>query len=273
MSPARTPAPGIPADLASSIRTKKVHLFIGSGVSCSAGLLGWDDLIGDMTAAIRKENMTHSAKDLEEFLARAEYIDLAELFRATVGQNAYFRFLRERYRRDVPPSALLKSIAKLNIKTVFTTNYDKLLETAFRRTTQIDPPVIIYPTQLNYIEQDEIRIIKIHGDIDHPASIVLTRTDYAQYASRHTEFVNMLQSSINGYTMLFVGFGLRDPNFQRIYNDARNLFESTNRQAYAVMTGTNAVERTLWHSEGLTIIPMSSHRQALQFVNKLQLSK
>jgi hypothetical protein len=53
---------------------------------------------------------------------------------------------------------------------VFTTNYDKLLEAAFRQAGTADPAVVIYPDQLNYIEDDEVRIIKLHGDIDHPSS-------------------------------------------------------------------------------------------------------
>jgi hypothetical protein len=252
------------------MRKGKVHLLIGSGVSSSAGLLGWESLISEMADVIRNENTDHSTEDLDDFLARSTYMDIADVFRDTVGCSAYFRFLRERYRRDVPLSPLLKAIAKLDVQTIFTTNYDKLLETAFRRAAEIDPPVIIYPTQLNYIDHDETRIVKIHGDIDHPASIVLTRKDYAQYASKHGEFVNMLQSSINGYTMLFVGFGLRDPNLQRIYDDARNFFESTNREAYALMTGTNAYERDIWRNAGLRIIHMPSHQQVLRFVNELQ---
>lgn len=271
MSPARTPATGIPSDLANSIRTKRVHLFIGAGVSASAGLIGWTELISEMKDALKKEYTEHPAKDLDEFLAGADFLDIAELFRETVGPNAYFRFLRERYRREVLLSPLHRAIAQMAVGTIFTTNYDKLLEVAFRRAAKLDPPVIIYPGQLNYIEDDEARIIKIHGDIDHPSSIVLTRNDYAEYASRHTDFVNLLQSSINGYTMLFVGFGLRDPNLTRIYNDARNFFESTNRQAYALMTGTNAIERKLWHGEGLTILPISTYKQLPRFINRLRL--
>lgn len=271
MSPAPMITPVIPADLANSIRAKKVHLFVGSGVSASAGLVGWTELISEMADSIKKENTTHSAKVLDEFLGRADYLDIAEFFRETVGRNAYFRFLRERYRREASLSPLHRAIAKMEVQTIFTTNYDKLLEVAFRRTAKLDPPVIIYPEQLNYIEHDEVRVIKIHGDIDHPSSIVLTRKDYAEYASRHVDFVNLLQSSINGYTMLFVGFGLRDPNFKRIYDDARSFFESTKRQAYALMTGTNAIEREISRAGGLTILPMRTHKEFPRFINQLRL--
>jgi NAD-dependent SIR2 family protein deacetylase len=270
MSSAPTPTFVVPTDLAASIRAGKVSLFIGSGVSASAGLIGWADLIREMTDIIGKEDTTHTRQEIDDYLRDADYLDVAELFRQVVGPNAYFRFLRERYRREVQPSRLLKAIAKLNVRTIFTTNYDKLLELSFRRTAKADPPVIIYPDQLNYIEQDEIRIIKIHGDIDHPSSIVLTREDYTGYAARHHEFVQMLQSSINGSTMLFVGFGLRDPNFRRIYDDARSFVESTNRQAYALMTGTSKIQREAWRDQGLTILSMSNHNRLPSIIDQIR---
>jgi hypothetical protein len=173
-------------------------------------LSNWDDLIQEMAEVIKRENHTFSPDELDIFLAKRNHLDIAEMFRQTVGPHAYFRFLRERYRKDVRPSPLHRAIAKLPAKTIFTTNYDKLLETAFRIGNRIDPAAVIFPEQLNYIEDDEVRIIKLHGDIDHPSTIILTRTDYAGYASKHQEFINLLQSSINGRTMLFLGFGLRD---------------------------------------------------------------
>jgi hypothetical protein len=274
MSPLAAPAVGVvPADLAASIRAHRTHLFVGSGVSASAGLLGWADLMEEMTGVIRKENVVYAPGDLEDFLAHADYLDIAEVFRETVGPNTYFRFLRENYRRDVPLSALLKALAKLELTTIYTTNYDKLLEIAFRRTAKIDPTVVIYPDQLNCIGEDEVRIVKLHGDVDHPTSIVLTRRDYASYSSRHREFVRALESSIIGSTMLFVGFSLRDSNFLRIYNDARSFFDSVGRQSYAFMTDTNIVERSLWKDEGLTIIPVPTHKHMAAKVSALCVSR
>jgi predicted nucleotide-binding protein len=252
-----TSVPAFPADLVTSLRAGRVNLFVGSGPSSSARLSNWDDLIQEMAEVIKRENHTFSPDELDIFLAKRNHLDIAEMFRQTVGPHAYFRFLRERYRKDVRPSPLHRAIAKLPAKTIFTTNYDKLLETAFRIGNRIDPAAVIFPEQLNYIEDDEVRIIKLHGDIDHPSTIILTRTDYAGYASKHQEFINLLQSSINGRTMLFLGFGLRDSNFERIYDDARHLYDSTNRQAYAFMAETNAVDpvlESLWLSRGVRVL-------------------
>ena len=48
----------IPEDLAKSLRSGNVRLFVGSGVSAAAGMLGWNDLIRRMQATIKKENRT-----------------------------------------------------------------------------------------------------------------------------------------------------------------------------------------------------------------------
>jgi hypothetical protein len=93
----------VPSDLVTSLQTGRVHLFVGSGVSASAGITGWDQLIADMISIIRQENVTFTAAELDQFLNAADHLDVAELFRKTVGPHAYFRFLRARLPpRDSP---------------------------------------------------------------------------------------------------------------------------------------------------------------------------
>jgi hypothetical protein len=251
----------LPGDLIASLRNREVQLFVGSGVSAGAGLLGWDELIQHMKQTIKAESKAFTSVEIDNFFKSADHLNVAELFKQTVGSHAYFRFLRSAYRRDVPLTKSLKALARFPANTVYTTNYDKLLESAFRAKGIADPAVVVYPGQLNYIESKELKIVKIHGDIDHPDTIVLTSSDYAAYQDRHLDFVDLLHSSINGATMLFVGFGLRDPNFQRIYSDARTLYDSAKRQAYALMVGTNAVDRHFWHEAGLTILPILQHNR------------
>ncbi len=260
----------IPGDLVDSLRDGRVRLFVGSGVSCAAGLISWADLVAQMKDVIRRENTTFARQELESFLAAADHLDVADVFRDTVKEHRYFRFLRSHFRRPVGLSSLHRTLTRLPARTVFTTNYDKLLETAFRRASGADPAVIVYPAQLGYIDDGEVRIVKLHGDIDHPPSIVLTRGDYATYASRHREFENQFHSSVNDYTMLFVGFGLQDPNFRRIYEDARQFYDSTKRLAYAIMVSTNIIERTIWDGFGLRIIPLDKHSQVPGYLDNLR---
>lgn len=259
----------MPQDLVDSLREGRVSLFVGSGASCAAGLIGWDTLIEEMKTIIRSENTTFSPIDLDTFLRDADHLDVADVFRTTVQDHRYFSFLRAQYRKSVRLSRLHRTLTKLPVKTIFTTNYDKLLESSFRDANSRDSAVIIFPQQLGIIGEGEPRVIKLHGDIDHPSTIVLTRTDYANYSVRHKEFEFELHRSINDRSILFVGFGLRDSNFRRIYQDARSLYDSGRRLAYAIMTGTNSVERRLWEKDGLKIIPVARRDDVVAAIRTL----
>lgn len=259
----------LPGDLLDSFRTNRVHLFVGSGVSAACGLLGWNGLIDEMKTIISREDNRFPKSELVDFLASADHLDIAEHFRNTVGEHRYYSILRQKYRLNVKLSSLHNALSKLPIKTIFTTNYDKLLEASYRKQTKMDPSVIVDPRQLGYIDETEFRIIKLHGDIDYPSTIVLTRQDYASYGARHEGFVRELHRSINNFTMLFVGFGLRDSNFRRIYDDARTLYDSGHRHAYAIMPGTNAVDRAIWDTNGLKILSVPSYKQVPNCVRQI----
>lgn len=259
----------IPEDLIQALIKDQVHFFIGSGVSRASEIPGWNEIINKMKKVIRDENYKISPEELELFLKNSDYLDIAEYFKDAVGEHRYFQFLREHFWREVPISPLHITLKKFPICTIFTTNYDKLLEKTFRFEHGDDPPIIIFPEQLGYIEESEIKIIKLHGDIDHPSTIVLTRSDYRKYERTHNDFVDKLRHCINNYTILFVGFGLQDPNFKRIYDDARNLFDTTKHRAYALMTGTNAIQREIWEKEDLMILPVSNHEEIPSYLDAI----
>jgi hypothetical protein len=69
--------------------------------------------------------------------------------------------------------------------------------------------------------------------------------------------------------MLFIGFGLRDPNFKSIYRDARSFYDVTKREAYALMSGVNSVERGLWENEGLLVLPFKNDAELPTVLNNL----
>lgn len=76
------------------------------------------------------------ADSVHRFFTKQDPIDCAELFRQTVGTANYYAFLREQF-EATPHDAyhLTKShheLAKLPLRTIFTTNYDELIELAFR---------------------------------------------------------------------------------------------------------------------------------------------
>jgi len=102
-------------------------------------------------------------------------------------------------------------LASLPITEIVTTNYDKLYEAVCMDTTKVIA-VLPYDTT----ENNNRWILKLHGDIDYPEDIVLTREDYLRYQDRREALTGIVQALLLTKHMLFVGFSLQDDNFHKI---------------------------------------------------------
>ncbi|MGH7194939.1 MAG: SIR2 family NAD-dependent protein deacylase, partial [Candidatus Saccharimonadales bacterium] len=97
-----------------------------------------------------------------------------------------------------------------------TTNYDHLFEMASDAAGQPAQVLPYAPAARN-----KRWLLKLHGSVDHPGDIVLSREDYLRYADRRAALAGIVQALLITRQMLFVGFSLTDENFHRIADDVR----------------------------------------------------
>src|SRR5258705_5794863 len=162
-------------ELGKAFFRREISLLVGSGASCACGLCSWDRLVNDMKDKLRASCPKAERAELNRFFDTNGPMEVAGLFKRKFGPVEYARFLRERLRNQAWTVApILKSIVRLPVRIIFTTNFDKLIETAYRVKNREDPVVVTKPHQLSSLNGDETRIVKIHGDIDYPDTIVLT---------------------------------------------------------------------------------------------------
>ncbi|MBU6330480.1 MAG: SIR2 family protein [Acidobacteria bacterium] len=109
-------------------------------------------------------------------------------------------------------------VASLPVREFVTTNYDRLLEIAAQ--TAGDPLAVI---PYDPVMGDSRWLLKLHGCIDHPDDIVLTREHYLRYSERRAALAGIVQAMLITRHMLFLGFSLNDDNFHRIVDDVRRL--------------------------------------------------
>jgi hypothetical protein len=62
-------------------------------------------------------------------------------------------------------------------------------------------------------------LVKLHGSIDQPETIVFTRSDYARAREDRKEMLSFLRGEMAETAFLFVGFSLSDPNFNLLHDD------------------------------------------------------
>ena len=97
-----------------------------------------------------------------------------------------------------------------------TTNYDELFERASRA---IGKDVSVLPHAPT--AGPDRWLLKMHGCVTDPESIVLTREDYLRYDQRRQALAGIVQALLMMRHMLFVGFSLNDDNFHRIADAVR----------------------------------------------------
>lgn len=151
-----------------------------------------------------------------------------------------------------------------------TTNYDDLLEQAYRqhRPTWTGPNIVLN-TQL--LEQAEIIhaqarrfIFKPHGDARHADSIVLTREQYRMLLPEgpFSATLNTFRTLLQSRPVLFLGFGLRDPDFLHLRDLLANIYRGGMRDHYAIVADPVPDQEDYWRRHyGIHLIgyPTADH--------------
>jgi hypothetical protein len=137
---------------------------------------------------------------------------------------------------DLPaPSENHKVLARLPIRTYWTTNYDRLVERALQDSgKRVDAKYTKEQLATTKRGRDAI-VYKMHGDIEHPNTAVLTKDDYERYHLSHHAFITALSGQLVDTTFLFLGFSFTDPNLDYVFSRIRTTYQEHQRQHYCLM--------------------------------------
>jgi len=106
-------------------------------------------------------------------------------------------------------------LAAMPVKEVVTTNYDTGYEQACQA---IGKKVDVLPHSPGKRGSNGRWILKMHGCVTQPDSIVLTRQDYVRYNERFAALGGILMSALLTRHIVFLGFSLSDDNFARLFD-------------------------------------------------------
>jgi hypothetical protein len=204
------------------VLNQEAGLFIGAGVSRDAGFVDWKGLLAEaadeLDLDITKEH---------DLLALAQYHVNGRSGRGEINQQ-----LIDAFTRDASLTPVHEILARLPIDTVWTTNYEQLLEKAYDAAGRRVEVKLSIENLAQARTGRDVTIYKMHGCVTQPHEAVLTKQDYEIYDVGRRLFTDSLKGDFIEKTLLFLGFSFSDPNVERILSKVREQLGQNRRDHY-----------------------------------------
>jgi hypothetical protein len=235
-------------DLVDDLARQKVVLFLGAGVSSSAPtrsgdrMKGWPEFLLDAC-----KNIDPSLQEEVEGLVRAkDYLLACEILQGAYG-DGWSRLIVSEYGQSAEPSELHKALIKLDQRIILTTNFDKLIESAWENKfgTSSHYPIVLtgIPDRAFFALKDYSRkyVVKIHGSTDDADNVVFSRSQYVKSAFANPLYSDFIDNLLLNYTLLFVGFSMDDPAIISLMESYS--FKYSKSRSHYIFVGNETPER------------------------------
>lgn len=204
------PVPEMPNEIIDAVNAQSLIIFVGAGVSNIAGLPTWKALADKLFEKCRdfayldnqQYDITKSKVSDSKQLITIAY----ELFRKNENTSGFneemIQLLAPNDGKIKPDVYSIFDFCKFTNATVLTTNADLLLDEYFNQDLIFDD-ICDRTWTLS-----EASLVKLHGTIRKPETLVFTSSQYlTRYSDR--SFKNFLKNVFgSGKTVLFIGYGL-----------------------------------------------------------------
>ena len=214
------------AEISKKIFSRKCDLFVGSGISCESNVPSWAELLRPLA-----KNIGIDINDNDDLPMIAQYIVNCN----SGNKNVIYNLIVDNYGKEYSLNRYHNSIASFGINTVWTTNYDLLLEDCFasrkprtiRRNNDLAKPTY----------KSDFEIIKIHGSADGEMSdVVLTQQEYDEVLFNKPAIAQRLRDSFIQKSFLFIGYGYRDPDIRSLMIEATKQSSASSQDHYIILT-------------------------------------
>ncbi|WP_420860332.1 SIR2 family protein [Algirhabdus cladophorae] len=202
--------------LVSNILPSQTVLLFGAGASLPSGAPSVGKLINDLDALLTEDTTGFSF---------AEVCSLVELKKS---RKELVRQVRNSF-RGLKPTGGIQSIADYDWVSIFTTNYDDLVERGFSKKNK---QIRIYSTNFDFGDPcppNSTPIFKIHGTIGldvsdgHRSRMILTEEDNDLVEDYREALYDRMKNDLNANDVVIIGQSLSDPDLDALVKRAIRL--------------------------------------------------
>ena len=194
-------------ELAAKIQPARTTLLFGAGTSISSGAP-----TGPALGALLAEKLGRPPGD--------DLSELAQIFENKYGRSALADIVRGGL-SQLKPAAGLLALPNFNWRSIYTTNYDTLIEQAYR---QCKRDLYVYRSNfdISIPRGSATPLYKIHGcvtqdsDSGHKSRMLITESDYDDYDKYRQTLFNSLQSDMFTTDTVVIGQSLNDRHLKQL---------------------------------------------------------
>lgn len=212
------------------IRQEKVTIWIGSGMSKYAGYPDGNQLSSLLYDSLDEEEKNLISKTTALPDLAQEVLDLKD------DRGFLINLLREHIGEQRPVSTEYHDlIAKIpHFKTIITTNYDTMIENALGDRCQ----VLFKNEHYSEFNPSKVLVIKAHGDLSYPDSVVLTKTELSnEILKGDRPNWTIIKERILTNNILFIGYGFEDENVRILFEQIERFLSGITHEKFLVAPG------------------------------------
>jgi translation initiation factor 2B subunit (eIF-2B alpha/beta/delta family) len=252
-------------DISKKLSQGELAVFIGAGVSRKYKNLPGIPSAGELID-IFASKFSYIKNDSQYIDKSLRFENACKKIKNTNGERELISIIMKEVNnpiiRPLPAHTLL---AKLPFSSYFSTNWDTLLETACTNVSG-HYPVIYEDKHVALLKNADTPIIKLHGCISNPDSIVATIDDYKPFKENKPLIDAITKVNLASKTILFLGYTLKDSDFNELYNDLYSILgQKYMGRHMAIIVEPSDKEISDWENKGITLV----NHDLTDFLNEL----
>jgi SIR2-like domain len=217
-------------------------LSLGASVPHGGRLPKWDELGKSLGA------------DLPPSYRQGGSVEMISAYEHAYGRaQMTARVSRALHLGSASPGPTQLAFARLSFEHVVTTNVEQLLEESYRN---------VRGAVYTVIEDGQLRmrnpyaaptVVKLHGDLHRPASLVLTEDDYDRVPSTRPLMLIWLTGQLITKTGVLIGYSLDDPDMRALLAELRDRLGVLPPDLWVITVGEDPVATDRYRRRGIRV--------------------
>ena len=259
-----------PEPLIEDLARKRTIIVIGAGVSKNSLSRDgtrrpplWEEFL---RTALEKCG-TNGTAHIRSAIKSGDYLHACEWLKRKM-DDAWVGFLRSEF---IAPQyehcEIHEYLFKLDQRVTLTPNFDEIYERYAQHITHGQIIVKNYsePDSQNFLRDHVQYIVKIHGSISSPDTLIFSQKNYADARVKNASFYATLDACLLSHTFLFVGCGVSDPDINLLLENHNFRFPLARPHFFFTSSRINQdLERSLRDNRNLKCLrysPANNHKE------------